>query len=142
MIGHNDEAAIQLHAQQCALGKPLLASWDRKTRTGQLHKCEVKRPHDEYMVAKAVRDVDEAGYSGVRMVMKTDQGHAMVKFAEHVVARRSGETVPQVSPQGDPASNGDIESWIGRVKGHLRTLKLAIEANLISPPVRKKRWPS
>ena len=51
-------------------------------------------------------------------------------FAEQVGTRRSGEIVLQVSPQGDPSSNGEVESWIGRAKGQLRTIKAATEANL------------
>ena len=82
------------------------------------------------MVDRVVRGIGDVGYAGVRLVLKTDQEHAMVRFAEEVGARRVGESVPQLSPQGDPASNGEVESWIGRVKGQLRTIKMATEANL------------
>ena len=95
-----------------------------------LHQCEVKGPTDEYILDRTVRDVNDAGYRGVRLVLKSDQEHAIVSFAEQVAVKREGETVPMVSPQGDPASNGEVENWIGRCKGQLRTIKLATEANL------------
>ena len=86
----------------------MLASYDRKTKTGRLHQCESKGPADDYMVERTIRDINDAGYNGERIVLKSDQEHAIVSVGEEVGIRRSGETVPQVSAQGDPASNGDV----------------------------------
>ena len=53
-----------------------------------------------------IKDMDEAGYIGSRLVVKSDQERAMVRLVEKVCEDRIGESVPMVAPQGHSASNG------------------------------------
>ena len=68
MIEHNNEEAIEYHHRERTLGKALMASYPRKTKTGELHQCEVKGPADEYIVDKTISDIDEAWHAVVRLV--------------------------------------------------------------------------
>lgn len=128
-IRHNDEEEIQRHLGLGTLCKALLASYARKTRTGYMNQCETKGVGEGYMVDRTIRDINEAGYGGVRLVLKSDQEFSIVDVAEQVGIDRPGETVPQVIPQGDSQSNGEITGWIGRCKGQIRTLKLSTESH-------------
>ena len=95
--------------------------------------------------------MEKVGYA--RCVLKSDQEPAIIDVATEVkrqlwdelqeftrnVKTNSGRvevselTEPQVvleqSPVGESSSNGRVENAIGRVKGHIRALKLDVEAN-------------
>lgn len=47
--------------------------------------------------------------------------------------RRAGEAVNMGIVQGESHANGGIESWIGRVKGNVRTIKLCTEGHPREP---------
>ena len=60
-IPHNDDAQIESHKRSHTLGRPVLASYDRKTKTGQLHDAEQKGPEDRWILARTIKDIDETG---------------------------------------------------------------------------------
>ena len=74
--------------------------------------------------------MDEAGYMGSRLVVKSDQERGMVRLVEKVCEDRRGESVPMVGPQGHSASNGEVEPWIRRVKYQTRMIATYTSAQL------------
>ena len=51
-----------------------------------------------------VSDIEDLGYSSVKVLLKTDQEPDIVDLQRKVVAARSGETVPTHSPVGGSQS--------------------------------------
>ena len=82
-------------------------------------------------VVKYFKDIlDESGYEGEKITMKTDQEPAMLALKRAVATARSGETVPIESPVRASKSNGRMENAIGVWQGQLRTIKHHAEAKL------------
>ena len=66
LIRHGDDEAIERHRANRTLGRPTLAGYDRKTKTGYLHDADQKEPEDAYILYRTVKDIDEAGCIGSR----------------------------------------------------------------------------
>ena len=82
-------------------------------------------------VVKYFKDIlDESGYEGEKITMKTDQEPSMLALKRAVATARSGETVPIESPVRASKSNGRMENAIGVWQGQLRTIKHHAEAKL------------
>ena len=80
---------------------------------------------------KYFKDVlDESGYEGEKLTIKTDQEPSILALKRAVAAARSGETVPIESPVRASKSNGRMENAIGVWQGQLRTIKHHAEARL------------
>ena len=79
-------------------------------------------------VAKAL---GELGYK--RIVVKSDGEAALLAFLRAVIQKWDGEVVPENSPVGDPQSNGAAENAVLIVKGHIRSMKDALEYNVGAP---------
>ena len=82
-------------------------------------------------LVKYFKDVlDQSGYEGQRISMKSDQEPSIVALKRAVSAARTGETVPIESPVRSSKSNGRMENAIGVWQGQLRTIKHYTEAKM------------
>ena len=72
--------------------------------------------------------LDQSGYEGEKITMKSDQEVSVVALKRAVAAARNGETVPIESPVRASQSNGRMEGAIGIWQGQVRTIKHFSEA--------------
>ena len=95
---------------------PTLVMWDDGHRAMWVLPVDRKGPV-EYVVAWIIRKLDEAGYSGVPLTLKSDQEPMIKDLKTSVALRRQGATSPIESPVRESQSNGTIErairSWHG-----------------------------
>ena len=75
-------------------------------------------------LVKYFKDIlDQSGYIGEKITMKSDQEPSVVALKKAVAAARTGETVPIESPVRASQSNGRMEGAIGIWQGQVRTIK-------------------
>ena len=74
--------------------------------------------------------LDQSGYDGEKITLKSDQEPSVVALKRAVAAARSGETVPIESPVRASKSNGRMEGAIGIWQGQVRTIKHFTESRL------------
>ena len=74
--------------------------------------------------------LDQSGYEGEKISMKTDQEPSIIARKRAVAAARSGETVPIKLQVRASQSNGRMENAIGVWQGQWRTIKHYTEAML------------
>ena len=122
-IPHRNQTLIEVARSRGKLCPAVVALYDRKTKTGYLHQTISKGRSDRYIVGRSVEDIDEAGYIGQRIVLKSDQENAVVALVEEIASNRRGETVPQASAQGDSQGNGEVEAWIKKGQGSMPNLQ-------------------
>ena len=79
-------------------------------------------------IEQVARCLTETGYK--RLVLRTDGEHALVAFMRAVAQRWGGEVVPQQSPTSDPQANGAAEMAMGLMKGHIRSMKDALDSRI------------
>ena len=91
---------------------------------------EQKGVGDGWIVNRINRDLEEFGYTGETVKVKTDQENAIVDLQREVMRTRAGLTIPVNSPVGESASNGRIENAIQRVEGLARTIRSDLETSL------------
>ena len=72
-----------------------------------------------------VKDVDTLGYH--RVVFRCDNEPSILALLRAVKLAWSHDVVQETSAEGDPQSN-DAESSVNVVKGHVRSIKLAVES--------------
>ena len=77
-----------------------------------------------------ITDLEELGYGGTKILLKSDQESAIAEVQREIVRRRMGITVPINSAVGDSKGNGDVESAVKRLRGQLRTMRDDLEAKL------------
>ena len=74
--------------------------------------------------------LDQSGYQGQRITMKSDQEPSIVALKTAVAAARVGETIPIESPVRASKSNGKMENAIKLWQEQLRTIKHYTESKL------------
>ena len=79
---------------------------------------------DVYIPHRLIGDIDEAGYAGDRLIVKSGQERVIVAVVEHVIAERRGPSVPQ------DAQSLECESRITRVNEQVRVMKLSLESRI------------
>ena len=84
----------------------------------------------EWVVKYVVEKLDEIGYRGVPISIKSDQEPAILALKTAIAAKRVGVTTPIESPVRESQSNGAVEQAVRRWRGQLRTLKIAYEENM------------
>ena len=67
--------------------------------------------------------LEDCGYNGVRVAVKTDQENAIVDLRRAISAHRIGETAPLSSPVRCSKANGKMENAVKRFQGRLRVLQ-------------------
>ena len=85
---------------------------------------------DENIVKWVVDKMDECGYSGVTVTLKSDQEPAMMSLKKAIAVRRKAETPLIESPVRESKSNGKIERAIRKWQGQFRTLRHHLEARI------------
>ena len=119
------------HAYKDKIKDTVLVSADRKTGGIKAHLVQCKGLGDKWIAAKTVEDLNEFGYNGVDICIKTDQEPAILELQKKVAELRSkARTIPVNSPVGDSKSNGRVENAIRRVQSMIRTLRSGLEAKL------------
>ena len=86
----------------------------------------VDLPSCEKVVKMIVRDLDTLGY--YRVVFRCDNEPSILSLLGAVRLAWTGDVVQETSAEGDPQSNGAAESSVNVVKGHVRSIKLAVES--------------
>ena len=84
----------------------------------------------DWVVKYVVDKLDDIGYRGVAISIKSDQEPAIVALKTAIAAKRVGATTPIESPVRESQCNGAVEQAVRRWRGQLRTLKLAYEDNM------------
>ena len=93
-IPHRNQRAIELARRAGTLRSPVLALYDRKTRTGYLHQTTSNGRADQYVLQRAIDDIDEAGYIARRIVVKSDHEPAIeLPLKDIAQGRPEGQTV-------------------------------------------------
>ena len=74
--------------------------------------------------------LEDSGYAGCEITIKSDQEPAIVSLRRAIGATRTGATVPLNSPVRCSKSNGRIENAVKRFQGQLRVLKHFFEGQI------------
>ena len=88
-----------------------------------------KGAQDE-VVKWVVDKLDECGYSGVSLTLKSDQEPAMLSLKQAIAIRRKAETPMIESPVRESKSNGKIERAIRSWQAQFRTMRHHLESRL------------
>ena len=107
----------------------VLIIWDDNYECLWALPVESKGPVD-WVVKWIVDKLDEIGYRGVAITLKSDQEPAIIALKRAVAAKRSGVTTPIDSPARESQCNGAVEQAVRRWQGQLRTLKGHYEENM------------
>ena len=87
-------------------------------------------------MAHVLRDLTKMGiHNDVKLVLKSDQEHAIVDLVKEVARTRGGigRTLIEQAPRGDSAGNGLVERAVQTIEGQVRVLKVALEEALGVP---------
>ncbi len=84
----------------------------------------------DWVVKYVVDKLDDIGYRGVAISIKSDQEPAIMALKTAIAAKRVGATTPIESPVRESQCNGAVEQAVRRWRGQLQTLKLAYEDNM------------
>ena len=83
-------------------------------------------PSCEKVVKMIIEDLETLVYH--RVVFRCDNESSILALLRAVKLARTGDVVQETSAEGDPQSNGAAESSVNVVKGHVRSIKLAVES--------------
>ena len=106
----------------------IIVGKDESTGSTIAHMVTCKGLHDEWVIKKLVKDMQELGLG--HAIVKTDGEPAIVALQNRIQALREGRTVPRNPPAYSPQSNGPCEKAAQDVSAQLRTVLLALEARL------------
>ena len=101
---------------------------DDKSKIVFAHICLQKGSSDKWVVKKILDDLDRLGYTD--MILKSDGEPAILQLLEELKGQRSHPTLLQHPPAYDPQANGAAENAVQAFMGHLRALKIGLEARL------------
>ena len=111
---------------------PVLVTHDGVTKSIFTHLIpaeEVAFPSCEKVVKMIVKDLDTLGYHRVVFRFDFDNEPSILALLRAVKLAWTGDVVQETSAEGDPRSNGAAESSVNVVKGHVRSIKLAVESD-------------
>ena len=106
-------------------GMPILVAKDRRSKVIRARVIPQKGRH-WYGVKIAARVVGSLGYK--RVILKSDQGPAILNLKEGVKNESAAEITFEESPGYDSKGNGEIEQAVQAVQGQFRTMKDALES--------------
>ena len=85
---------------------------------------------DPWIAGKIKDDIEEVGYGGAPVRIKSDQENAIVDVPRAVIAKRgNAPTIPVNSPGGDSQSNGRVENAIKIFRNMVKTIISSLESN-------------
>ena len=108
---------------------PVLVMHDGVTKSIFAHLIPAKLvdfPSCEKVVKMIAEDLENLGYN--RVVFRCDNEPSILALPRAVQLAWTGDVVQETSTEGDPQSNGAAESSVNVVKGHVRSIKLAVES--------------
>ena len=84
---------------------------------------------DPWIAGKIKDDIEEFGYGGAPVRIKSDQEPVIVDVQRAVVAKRDNAlSIPVNSPVGDSQSNGRVENEIKKVRNMVKTILSSLES--------------
>ena len=99
----------------------VLVSEDLATGGIRAHHVLAKGSGDPWIAGKIKDDIEEFGYGGALVRIKSDQEPAIVDVQRAVIAKRgSAPTILVNSPVGDSQSNGRVENAIKKVRNMVK----------------------
>ena len=108
---------------------PVLVSYD-KAKEGFWTLPVAEKGASEDAVQWTCGVMEDSGYGGCEITVKSDQEPAIVSLRKAIAATRTGTTVPMNSPVRCSKSNGRIENAVKRFQGQLRVLKHFFEGRV------------
>ena len=88
-----------------------------------------KGNRNPWIAGKIKDDIEEFGFGGAPVRIKSDQEPAIVDVKRAVIAKRgSAPTIPVNSPVGDSQSNGRVENAITKVRNMVNTFLSSLES--------------
>ena len=81
----------------------------------------------EWVVTAIVEALDDWGYRGEELILRSDQEGAIEVVKRKVAEYRVGRTMPEESPVGESSANGRVEEAGKRVRDQARVLKDQVE---------------
>ena len=76
---------------------------------------------------RLIRDWDNCGFKGTRVMLKTDQERAMTSAHAAAEEMIPSSVIPINNPVGESECNGRVENAIRRVQGKTRALRHGLE---------------
>ena len=99
-----------------------LVSEDLATGGIRAHLVSANENGDTWIAGKTKDDIEEFGYCGAPVRIKSDQEPTIVDVQRAVIAKRgNAPSVPVKSLVGDSQSNGRVENAIKRVRNMVKT---------------------
>ena len=136
---HGDEAekiGITVSLDYCFMGDEavegmpaILILWDDGHRALWSLPVESKGATNQ-AVTWIVKKLEEAGYSGIGLTLKSHQEPLVMALKKAVALRRQAQTTPMESPVRESQSNGAIERAVRTWEGQFRTIRHQFEANI------------
>lgn len=135
--GHNGDLGITVSLDYCFMTaeeaeddmRAILICYDHN-KSG-LWALPVEHKGAQQDVIKWVVDkLEECGYSGVPVTLKSDQEPAMISLKQGIAIRRKAETPMIESPVRESKSNGRIERAIRKWQAQFRTIRHHLESRL------------
>ena len=110
------------------------ASWmgqDQRYSVGERGSGGGIHAHLVLATGKIKDDIEEFGYGGAFVRIKSDQETAIVDVQRAVIAKRgNAPTIPANSPVGDSQSNGRVENAIKKVRNMAKTILSSLESKM------------
>ena len=107
----------------------VLVSQDLATGGIRAHLVSAKGNGDPWIAGKIEDDIEEFGYGGALVRIKSDQEPAIVDVQRAVIAKPGNALAILVnSPVGDSRSNGRAENAIKKVRNMVKTILSSLES--------------
>ena len=106
----------------------VLVSDDLATGGIRAHLVLAKGNGDPWIAGKIRDDIEEFGYGGALVRIKSDQEPATDVQRTVIAKRGNAPTVPVISPVGDSQSNGRVENAIKKVRNMVKTFLSSVES--------------
>ena len=106
-----------------------LVSEDLATGGIRAHLVSAKGNGDPWIAGKIKDVIEDFGYGGALVRIKSDQEPAIVDIQRAVIAKRGNVfTILVNSPVGDSQSNGRVENAIKKVRNMVKTILSSLES--------------
>ena len=115
----------------------VLVSEDLATGGIRAHLVLAKGSGDPWIAGKIKDDIEEFGYGGALVRVKSDQEPAIVDVQRAMIAKRgSAPTIPVNSPVGDSQSSGRVENAIKKVRNMVKIILSSLESRWVARVTR------
>ena len=113
----------------CAKEEMERVGWDKTRDTVLVSEDLATGNGDPWIAGKIKDDIEEFGYGGAPVRIKSDQEPAIVDVQRAVIAKRgNAPTIPVNSPVGYSQSNGRVENEIKKVRNMVKTILSSLES--------------